>query len=211
MPDGVVYRVRLARPQAHLFGVSLDITAPAPAGQIVSLPAWIPGSYMIRDFARNIVSIAAHCGGASVKITKLDKQTWQCGACDGPLSIEYEVYANDLSVRGAHFDTTRAFFNGTSVFLKVHGQEHTEHIVDLDAGDCTAWEVATTMPALDAQPWEFGTYRAGDYAELIDHPMEAGNFRRLDFSARGVPHTMVFTGQAVYEESRLGAALTRIC
>jgi predicted metalloprotease with PDZ domain len=122
MPEGIVYRLRLARPQAHLFSVALEIAAPAAQGQTVSVPAWIPGSYMIRDFARNVVGISAHSGGEPVAITKLDKQTWQCAACDGALRIDYEVYANDLSVRGAHFDGTRAFFNGTSVFLKVHGQ-----------------------------------------------------------------------------------------
>jgi predicted metalloprotease with PDZ domain len=211
MPEGIVYRLRLARPQAHLFSVALEIAAPAAQGQTVSVPAWIPGSYMIRDFARNVVGISAHSGGEPVAITKLDKQTWQCAACDGALRIDYEVYANDLSVRGAHFDGTRAFFNGTSVFLKVHGQEQVGHVVELDGGECATWQVATTLPALDAQPWGFGTYRAADYDELIDHPVEIGTFRRVDFSARGVPHTMVLTGHAAYDEVRLGAALTRIC
>ncbi|MDH3714867.1 MAG: PDZ domain-containing protein [Gammaproteobacteria bacterium] len=211
MPEGIVYRLRLERPQAHLFSVSLEIATPAAAGQIVSLPAWIPGSYMIRDFARNVVGISAHSDGESVAITKLDKQTWRCAACQGPLRIDYEVYANDLSVRGAHFDNTRAFFNGTSVFLKVHGQEQAGHVVELDGCECATWEVATTMQALDAQPWGFGTYHAADYDELIDHPTEIGTFRRIDFSARGVPHTLVLTGHAAYDEARLGAALARVC
>ena len=91
MPEGIVYRLCLARPEAHLFSVTLEIATPATDGQIVSMPAWIPGSYMIRDFARNVVSIAARCGSETIAIDKLDKQTWQCAVCRGPLRIDYEV------------------------------------------------------------------------------------------------------------------------
>ena len=56
------YEVKLKSPQAHLFQVVLDVPEPDPAGQLVSLPAWIPGSYMIRDFARNIVTLSASAG-----------------------------------------------------------------------------------------------------------------------------------------------------
>ena len=89
---------------AHLFEVTLAVKSPDPSGQIFSLPAWIPGSYMIREFARNIVQIGAESKGKKVKLKKLDKHTWQAAPCDGVLTLCYEVYAWDLSVRAAHLD-----------------------------------------------------------------------------------------------------------
>ncbi|MGE0082429.1 MAG: peptidase M61, partial [Thiohalomonadaceae bacterium] len=135
-------------PTRHLFHVTLTISDPDPAGQVLSLPAWIPGSYMIRDFAKNIVRIKAECDGP-VALNKRDKHTWQAAPCAGPLTLSYEVYAWDLSVRGAHLDATHGYFNGTSVFLRVHGQDHVPCTVDLiaPAGESYArWHVATTLP-----------------------------------------------------------------
>ncbi|MGI4846884.1 MAG: hypothetical protein ACRYGK_01920, partial [Janthinobacterium lividum] len=117
----------------HLFAVSVTVDTPAPDGQMFLLPAWIPGSYMIREFARNIVTISASTTGGKdgksrpVTLEKMDKHSWMAGACSGPLTLRYEVYAWDLSVRAAHLDQTHAFFNGTSVFLRVEDQEHLPH------------------------------------------------------------------------------------
>ena len=74
------------------------------------MPAWIPGSYMMREFARNIVQIRAEAGGKEVALRKLDKHSWQAAACNGPLTVHYEVYAWDLSVRAAHLDQTPRLF-----------------------------------------------------------------------------------------------------
>ena len=124
MTATILYRIFPRHPGSHLYEVTLSIPTPDPAGQIVSLPAWIPGSYMIREFARNIVWLRASCAGKAVAAEKTDKHTWRCAPCDGPLTLTYEVYAWDLSVRAAHLDDTHGFFNGSSVFLMVHGQEH---------------------------------------------------------------------------------------
>jgi len=107
---------------AHLFDVTVTVAAPDPGGQVFALPAWIPGSYMIREFARNIMRIRAEANGQPVELAKVDKHAWRAVPCDGPLTLHYEVYAWDLSVRAAHLDQTHGFFNGTSVFLRVLGQ-----------------------------------------------------------------------------------------
>ena len=117
------YRIQPVNPEAHLYEVSCTVAAPDPEGQRFSLPAWIPGSYLIREFARNVVSIRAASGRAPLAIVKRDKHTWQVEPCRGALTVTIEVYAWDLSVRGAHLDTTHGFFNGPSVFLRVAGQE----------------------------------------------------------------------------------------
>ena len=100
----IEYRIRPLRPEAHLFEVTLTVADPTPEGQAFSLPAWIPGSYMIRDFARHIVHVQASSHGETLPVAKRDKQTWQVPPCDGPVQLLYHVYAWDLSVRGAHLD-----------------------------------------------------------------------------------------------------------
>jgi predicted metalloprotease with PDZ domain len=200
---------------AHLFAVTLTIDAPDTDGQLLSLPAWIPGSYMIREFARNIVRIHAECRGRRIPLKKLDKHTWQAAPCEGKLTVQYEVYAWDLSVRAAHLDQTHGLFNGTSVFLCVHEQEHLPHVVDIRRPDdigCANWRVATTLPALKAKRYGFGTYIAADYDELIDHPVEMGSFELASFKAHGVPHDVVITGRVPnLDMARLIADLRKIC
>jgi len=96
---------------------------PDPSGQELALPAWIPGSYMIREFARHVVSIRAESRGRSVAIEKTDKHTWRAQPCVGPLTVTCEVYARDLSVRGAYLDPRQGLFNGACLFLRPKGHE----------------------------------------------------------------------------------------
>lgn len=199
----------------HLFNVTLTVANPDPDGQTFALPAWIPGSYMIREFARNIVRIRAERAGAAVALTKLDKHTWRAAPGAGALTLHYEVYAWDLSVRAAHLDQTHGFFNGTSVFLRVVGQEATAHQVDIQRPADTAartWRVATSMKEAGAKRYGFGTYGAANYDELIDHPVEMGNFELATFEAHGIPHDIVITGRVPnLDMARLQADLKAIC
>jgi predicted metalloprotease with PDZ domain len=213
------YSIIAHDPAAHLFTVTLTVDVPAADGQVFALPAWIPGSYMVREFARHIVRIEARSASAAgvqkIPLKKCDKHSWQAARCDGPLTLTYEVYAWDLSVRAAHLDQTHAFFNGTSVFLRVLGQEQSAHIVDIQRpqGDAyKSWRVATALPELKAKRYGFGTYVAGDYDELIDHPVELGNFALTTFEAHGVPHDIVITGQVPnLDLRRLADDLKPIC
>jgi predicted metalloprotease with PDZ domain len=199
----------------HLFEVTLTVAAPAPDGQVLALPAWIPGSYMIREFSRNIVQIRAEAGGKPVALTKLDKHSWRAAPVDGALTVRYEVYAWDLSVRAAHLDQTHGFFNGTSVYLRVLGQEDLAHQVDIQRpadGAAKTWRVATSLPELGAKRYGFGTYLASGYDELIDHPVEMGDFALATFKAHGVPHDIVITGRVPQlDMARLQADLKSIC
>jgi predicted metalloprotease with PDZ domain len=170
---------------------------------------------MIREFARNIVRIRAESGGQPVELTKLDKHTWRAAPAAGPLTLHYEVYAWDLSVRAAHLDQTHGFFNGTSVFLRVLGQEATPHQVDIQRpGDPAAsgWRVATSLPELGAKRYGFGTYLAADYDDLVDHPVEMGDFALASFKAHGIQHDIVVTGRVPnLDMERLQQDLKAIC
>ena len=202
------------RPTAHKFDVVLDIAAPSPDGQVLSLPAWIPGSYMIRDFAKHVVSLEATSGGHPIAATKRDKQTWVLAPTKAAIQVRYSVHAWDLSVRKAHLDTTHGYFNGTSVFLRVHGADESPCAVELakPEGDrYAAWRVATTLPRANGEALEFGGFRAKDYDELIDCPVEMGTFVHAEFEAGGIPHEVALTGVFDVDLDRLCADLTLIC
>lgn len=211
---GIHYEVEPVSPEAHLFRVTMTIPAPTPSGQVLRLPAWIPGSYMIREFARHVVAIRAEGPTGPVALTKRDKDTWVAAPCDGPLVITSDVYAWDLSVRAAHLDATHGFFNGTSLLLCAEGHEHGRHTLTLVPGDHPAvagWKVATSLRQLDGEPWGWGTFEARDYDELVDHPVELGTWRRWSFTAAGVPHDVVITGRGAVDGERLVADLRPLC
>lgn len=208
-------------PEAHLFEVRCTVPDPAPEGQRFALPTWIPGSYMIREFARNIVAIEAEAGGKAVAIAAVDKATWQAARVPAgtALTVTIRVYAWDLSVRGAHLDTSHGFFNGTSVFLCPEGKAGRPCLLQLappKGKAYQAWRVATSLPSAagekgSAQPWGFGLYRAADYDELIDHPVEMGTFALAEFKAGGVPHAVAVTGRSDVDLKRLVKDLKPIC
>ena len=178
---------------AHLFEVRLTVAEPDPDGQIFAIPAWIPGSYMIRDYAKHVVAIRAEADGRHVDLSKLDKSRWQAAKTDRALTLVAEIFAYDDSVRGAHLDTTHAYFNGPCVFPAVVGQEDAECRLEIVApGDKVAkkWGVAPSMRRQDAEPYGFGTYVSADYAELIDHPVEIGELAIGEFDVAGIPHAI---------------------
>jgi predicted metalloprotease with PDZ domain len=208
------YRIVAASPQAHLYEVSCAVDDPAPDGQVFRLPAWVPGSYLIREFARHFVAVRAEAAGAPVAVSKIAKDAWQAAACAGPLTLVAQVYAFDLSVRAAYLDNTRGFFNGPSVFVWPAGHELRPCTLEIaaPAGDAYAqWRVATSMPRVDAVPYGFGTYRAADYDELIDHPVEMGIFELSHFDAGGARHDIAITGRHRGDGERFSRDTQRIC
>ncbi|MGB5736543.1 MAG: peptidase M61, partial [Thiohalocapsa sp.] len=214
----ITYRIRPLRPESHQFDLELlipkSVTDAIGGALTLSMPAWIPGSYMIRDFARNVGRLTATGAGGSLDVVKLDKQTWRIDGVEGPLHIAYPVHAWELSVRAAYLDRTRGYFNGPSLLLRVHGGDHHPCRLELlppDGDDYADWRVATSLRRGDAEPWGFGSYLADDYEDLIDHPVELGRFDLLEFQVRGVPHWMAITGRHNADLQRLAEDLPPIC
>ena len=207
------YRIEPANLHAHLFRITLTIPRPA-AGQEVALPVWIPGSYLVREFAKNLQKLTARQGRQPVALQQLDKARWQADCTDRQaLVLEYEVYALDNSVRTAWLDADRGFFNGTSLCLQVLGQAHQPHELTVVSTRATkGWRVATGLPPVDADARGFGRYRAADYDSLVDHPFELGTFWSGEFTACGVPHRFVVAGVLPsFDGEKLLADTRRIC
>ena len=192
----IKYKVSLEDTNQHLINVEIVLNSPLKTGQKFWLPDWIPGSYMIRDFSKNIVELKAFEGTESIELVKKDKSTWSINQSVKSLRLEYKVYAWDLSVRSAHFDDQHCFFNGTSLFLAVKGMESSKHQLNVIASQLAKqenWKVATSMKVLAVNSEGFGDYTCDSYAELIDHPFEIANYIETKFKVDGVCHKMVFS------------------
>ena len=209
------YTIKPINPQAHLLQVLLEIDKPDSSGVSLRLPAWIRGSYMIRDFARHIVSFGVEDESGPVKTLKLDKQTWRLEPpYQGNLRVTYQVYAWDLSVRAAHVDTTHAYFNGPSVFLGVPGRESEPcelHIQRPEGERYRDWKLAVSMPPVEIDGDGFGRYQVDDYETLLDHPAEMSDFSEINFEVDSVPHRFVLHGTQSADLDRIKRDVAAIC
>ncbi|MEN8213324.1 MAG: PDZ domain-containing protein [Pseudomonadota bacterium] len=208
------YLVSIPDPATREIHVRLTANS-GTEGLTLRMPAWIPGSYMIRDFSRNIVEMrASGAEGQQLPIVKIDKQSWHIALADEQIRVDYVIYANDLSVRSAYVDNTRVFFNGTSLFLSVDGYQDACHQVTLqrpDAETCANWQVATAMPVVDVDKSGFGRYEAEDYQHLIDCPVEIGDLATAEFDVQGIQHRIAIYGRQQCDFERLCKDLGKIC
>ena len=210
----VRYRIEPVDLNAHLFESTCTIAAPAANGQRFRLPTWVPGSYLIREFARHFVAIRAESPDGPVKLVKDAKDTWWAAPCAGPLTVIATVYAYDLSVRAAYLDPTRGFFNGGALFLCPEGFEAAGCELAIIAPRDPlprGWRVATTLAPIDVDASGFGRYAAVDYDELIDHPVEFSDFDSAAFEVGGVRHDIAVSGRHRGDLQRLARDLEVVC
>lgn len=209
-------RVECADRKAHLFAITLTVAEPAVL-QRVTLAAWIPGSYLLREFSKNLQQLRAQQGRRKLAVRQLDKAGWEIDCTPGkPLVLRYEICAYDNSVRTAWLDADRGFFNGTSVCLQVEGQADTPHLLEVVAppavADGARWSCATALQPSRVDRHGFGSYLASHYDELADSPVEMGPFWSAEFEACGVPHRFVVAGApASFDGERLIADTRAIC
>jgi predicted metalloprotease with PDZ domain len=217
------YRIEVADAAAHQFKVTLTVADPAPE-QHFSLPVWIPGSYMVREFSRHLSRLEARQGTQQRTIVQLAKDRWSVATSGrGALVVSWFVYAFDASVRTAWLTDDRGFFNTTSLCLAVEGRTTEPHRVELHKLPA-GWDVATGMTRVDAgakarpakgakaRPARTQVFESADYDELADHPFELGPFWRGEFTSGGVAHELVVSGAwPQFDGARLLADTRRIC
>lgn len=208
----VHYQIQFDQASSHYFDVELTTQADGPTE--LTLPAWLPGSYMIRDFARNIVSLEAHCGDMPLEIEQIDKQSWRVEAASGQITVRCRIYAWDLSVRAAHLDLQHGFFNPSSLCLQVVGREELPHgltVVASEHAKTNNWQAATGLTPSKVDAAGFGDYLAQSYDELLDHPFEMGTYSEHSFASHGVKHRMVYTGAHQAALARISADVAKVC
>ena len=188
----------------HLFEVELTLPGEGLAqGAVLALPAWTPGSYLVRDYARFVDRVCLLSGARELPLEKLDKQRWQLPAAHQELKIRYRVYGNDLTVRTNHLDATHAQIIPAATFLYLEGQLDRPVEVRFE-GFPPAWKVASSLPHKQ------GAYVAADFDTLVDSPFELGTFRSRAFSLEGTRFELVFTGPHNGDEARITEATQKI-
>jgi predicted metalloprotease with PDZ domain len=195
----ILYHVSIPEPHTHLVHVRLEVDA-APGPLRLVMPSWTPGSYLLREFPRNVQQFRAEDpAGVPLAWAKMDKNTWQLEvpAGGGRVIARYTVYANELTVRTSHVDASHAFLNGASVFLYVEGREREPLEVEIDAP--AEWHATTALPRADG-PWR---YHAQSYDELVDSPIEIGTHAVYDFEVEGRPHRYAVWGRGELNAERL--------
>lgn len=209
----VRYQLELADLAGHYLDVSLEWVPQDNAVVTLSLPAWIPGSYMIRDFARHLLDIRAEDQTGPLPLQQRDKQSWQLTPRGSAIKVFYRVYAFDLSVRANYLSSDIAVINPAATCLKVHGQEHLPHQLLIKPGQAPQqWQVATGLPrAATTLPLQFGEYSAEHYAQLIDSPMLAGVLEIASFTVDEVPHHLVLCGAVATDINRIARDLMPLC
>ena len=205
------YQIEFDDYRQHLIHVTLRFVADPT--QVLSLPTWIPGSYLIREFSKHIESVRAYDEeGRLLEIQKFEKNKWRLFNTDHELiTVEYDVYAYDLSVRGAYVDQTRLYVNPACACLGLEGQEDKAVEVELFLPDeLKHFQLATGMASKSLVKGRF-TLKAKNYAELIDAPFELAEQTRFSFEANGIPHVFVVSGKHAMNAARMQQDIEKIC
>ena len=213
----IQYTVWPADLHGHRYQVKLHIVNPDPQGQILQMPAWIPGSYLIRDFSKQIESIEAYSVSTKKKLPleRLNNDQWRLPKENSAIEVITTVYAYDSSVRAAYLDTERGFFNASSLCLEVIGQNSMPcslAIAPPDASFAEHWSVQTGLREAKTDERGFGFYLAQNYDDLLDHPVAMGEFQMVRWESNGIPHSMAIQGCInTIDAKRLAQDLQAIC
>lgn len=183
----------LREPQQHLVAVRITLQ-PRLARLRLALPGWTPGSYLIRDYVRQLEALTVTQDGRARPLQRLAPATWQCESDleGGALQIEYRVLATELSVRTCHLDQEHGFLALAAVVLELEGERWSPHSLR-----CTlpiGWQAFVPLPQSDS------AWLARDFDQLIDSPLEAGPHNAYPFVVHGVPHQLVIWAGASGDE-----------
>jgi predicted metalloprotease with PDZ domain len=208
-PVDIAFTVAMSRPHTHLFDIEIVVkrAGGGPQEERLVMPVWTPGSYMIREFERNVQDFAAtDAAGKLLNWEKTNKNTWRVvtnGAREW--RANYRVYANELSVRTSELNSAHAFWNNANLLMYLEGFLKSPATVRVLAPD--VWKVATGLPAV---PGQRNTFRAENFDVLYDSPFEASNFKTLVFNVKGVPHRIVIDGEGNYDPERMRRDVQKI-
>ena len=179
----------------------------APGELNLIMPVWTPGSYLMREFERNVQDFAGFdANGKSLQWAKTNKDTWRVQTNSArEIRVTYRVYANELSVRTNELNSNHAFWNNAALLMYPDGQMNNPATLRVNAP--SGWKVATGLPAV---PGQTNTFRAENFDILCDSPVEVSDFTELDFRVRGVPHRIVIDGEGNYDPVRLRNEVQKI-
>src|SRR5215204_2997141 len=205
----ISYIVGMSKPWTHLLEVEMRLAwaASAPAQAEISMPAWTPGSYLVREYARHVESFsAADAGGNALMWRKTDKNSWQIdtkGAKE--IVVKYNVCSNELTVRTNELNADHAFF--TPAALLMFPTDNLKTASTVRVAPYKNWKIATGLPKVEGQQ---NVFRAENFDVLYDSPFEVGNFKEISFTVQGKPHRFVVEGEGNYDLERIAKDTAKI-
>src|SRR5215218_7109149 len=210
-PVDIAFTVGMSRPHTHLFEIDMSVkhagAATPPSEERLVMPVWTPGSYLVREFERNVQDFEAKdAAGQPLKWEKINKTTWKVttnGSRDWHAS--YRVYANELSVRTSELNSSHAYWNNANLLMYLDGFLKSPSTVRVIAPD--VWKIATGLPGV---PGQRNTFRADNFDVLYDSPFEVSNFKSILFNVKGVAHRIVIDGEGNYDPERMRRDVQKI-
>ena len=189
----ISYQVAMSQPTSHLFEVKLVVKGWRSSTLDLKMPVWTPGSYLVREYARHVQDFYAEDADKhSLASRKISKNHWEITTENiSNITVCYRVFANELTVRTNHLDSTHGYFNGAALFFYIPGLEDKPINISIDPPQ-SSWQVTTTLPPV---PEETNTFTAKDFDTLVDSPFEIGTHRLYDFEAGGKPHQLAIWGE----------------
>ncbi len=208
----ITYVLSMPQPQTHYFEVEMQLSDIATATEAkkngyvdLKMPVWTPGSYLIREYAKNVEDFRAFGNNQPLKAEKIRKNAWRIYTTDDHFSVRYRVYAYELSVRTSFLDDSHGYINGATLFL-FHDQLKNIPL-RVVINPYQDWkQISTGLKKVSNN-----TFEATDYDNLVDCPIEIGNQRILSFQASGIPHYVVMYGDAKYDPISLPQEMQRVC
>lgn len=196
------YWVGMPQPESHLFEIRLqirgDILSSSPL--VLKMPVWTPGSYLVREYSRHLQDWGV-CDqdGNPLKWQKVSKNHWQIYSESATkITVSYRIFANELTVRTNHLDSSHGYFNGAALFLYVPGYE--KHPIQVTIEPPKNWIVTTILPTVSHQ---INTFYAADFDTLVDSPFEIGTHRLYEFQVEGKSHQLAIWGEGNLNPERL--------
>ena len=210
----ISYVLRMPNPQSHYFEVEMILEDFKQKEIEIKMPVWAPGSYLVREFSKNVNQVRAKDeSNKALKITKKLKNTWVIDNTSKPkkISIKYEVYAFELSVRTSFLDLTHGFVSGSGVFMYVSGNlQHPGTLAIYPYKDFK--KITTALPKSSISVAQDGSesYQFENYDQLVDCPIEIGNQEEFEFVASGVKHTVAMYGEGNYDVDKLKKDMPKV-
>ena len=209
----VKYKLQMPKPQNHYFNVEMQLNDFSEKEINVKMPIWAPGSYLAREFAKNVNLVKAFSdSGKELPIKKINKNTWriQKGKAKN-VTVKYEVYAFELTVRTSFLDLTHGFVSGSGVFMYVENHKDEKGTVEVVPFSgfkkiTTALKKSNEGVAADGS----SVYDFEDYDQLVDCPIEIGNQKEFTFEAAGVKHNVAMYNEGNYSEEKLKVDMAKI-
>jgi len=197
----------MPKPHTHYFEVTMNITDFKKEYIDIQMPTWAPGSYLIREFSRNVEELKATANEKEVEAKKLNKNTWRIFSKNATnVKVSYTVYAFELSVRTSYIDASHGYFNGTSLFMFVNELKNQRTTIKINP--YKDWKkVSTSLKKISIDEFK---YEAPNYDVLVDSPVEIGNQETFSFNAAGVLHHVAMYGEGNYDVDRLKTDMTKV-